>query len=83
MSVYSELWELLRPPPPREEGVVTGRLSALSPLSFTVGETVLDRGFVLPAGMRFYREDLGREAALLPCGEGFLFLFFTEGRSAS
>lgn len=83
MSVYSELWDLLRPVPSQEAGAVIGRLSGLSPLSFTVGQTVLERSFILPLGSRFRPEDIGREAALLPCGEGFLFLFFTEGGTAS
>lgn len=80
MNVYTELWELIRPQARQEDGgALFGTLSGVSPLSVTVGDTVLDQGLFYPAGMTFDGEDIGRTVALLPCEEGFLILFFVGG----
>ena len=79
MSVYSELLELLRPDCPTQSPVIFGKLSGLSPLSVTVGEEKLSEGLLRLASLQLDKTDLGREAALLPCQEGFLILGITEG----
>lgn len=78
MNVYTELWELLRPKTQdgQDGGALFGTLSGVSPLSVTLGDTVLTQGIFFPAGMTFRDSDVGRTVALLPCEEGFLLLFF-------
>ena len=79
MNVYSELWDLLtaaRSPAPQ---VCFGTLAAVEPLTVTVGGTDLSKGLFYPRGTVFYKEHIGRELALLPCENGFLILFQTEG----
>ena len=76
MSVYSELWELLKPKGIQEGGALFGTVRSASPLSVRVGETVLSEGLYYPAGMSFTVYDIGRTVALLPCETGFLILFF-------
>lgn len=76
MSVYSELWQLLKPKEIQEGGALFGTVRSASPLSVRVGETVLSEGLYYPAGMSFTVYDIGRTVALLPCEAGFLILFF-------
>lgn len=76
MNVYSELWELLRPQQQSEGGALFGTVRSASPLSVSVGETVLTEGLYKPAGMSVTDEDIGAAVALLPCETGFLILFF-------
>lgn len=83
MNVYSELWELIRPTLQPPQGALLGTVTAISPLTVTVGETSLTRQLYLPAGTALTKEDLGRQAALLPCGEdGFLIFFVVGGENA-
>ena len=83
MSVYSELWALLRPVETAAQGALLGTVTAISPLTVTVGETTLTRQLYLPAGTTLTKEDVGRQAALLPCGEdGFLIFFVVGGENA-
>lgn len=76
MNVYSELWELLKPKETQEGGALFGTVRSASPLSVSVGETVLTEGLFKPAGMSFTVYDIGRTVALIPCETGFLILFF-------
>ena len=78
MNVYHELLELLCPRQETSCPVLFGTLSGVDPLQITVGETEIRQGLRHPRGMLFQKEDLGRELALLPCGNGFLILFQTE-----
>lgn len=83
MNVYSELWALLRPTMQPQQGALLCTVTAISPLTVTVGETSLTRQLYLPAGTALTKEALGRQAALLPCGEdGFVVFFVEEGESA-
>ena len=79
MNVYSELLDLLAPEPRETPPGLFGTLTAVSPLTVSIRGTAVSRGLFYPAGMTFRYEDVGRELALLPCEEGFLILFFTEG----
>ena len=79
MSVYSELWALLRPVEAAARGALLGTLSAYSPPAVTVGETVLTQRLYWPSGTRLTEVDLGRAAALLPCGEDGWLIIFVEG----
>lgn len=79
MSVYSELWALLRPVQSLEGGgALFGTLTGVSPLSVRVGETELSEGLYRNAALVPRAEDIGRIVALLPCTEGFLLLFFVD-----
>lgn len=79
MNVYHELLELLCPRQEAPHPVLFGTLSSAEPLRITVGGAEISQGLHRPRGMMFYEEDLGRELALLPCENGFLVLFQTEG----
>ena len=79
MNVYSALWELLRPAETAAPAGVFGTLTAIAPPTVTVRGTAVSDGLLYPSGTAFRREDLGREAALLPCEEGLWFLGFREG----
>ena len=76
MSVYSELWQLLKPTQTSEGGALFGTVTNYAPLTVSVGETVLTQGLYYPAGMSFTVYDIGKTVALLPCETGFLILFF-------
>ena len=79
MNVYSELWALLRPTLQPPQGALLGTVTAISPLTVTVGETTLTRQLYLPAGTILTKEDVGRQAALLPCGADAFLIFFVVG----
>ena len=79
MSVYSELWALLRPVETAARGALLGTVSAYSPPAVTVGETVLTERLYWPSGTRLTEADLGRTVALFPCGENGFVIFFVEG----
>ena len=79
MNVYSELWELLRPTVQPPQGALLGTVTAISPLTVTVGETALTKQLYLPVGTPLTQEDIGRQAALFPCGEDGFVVFFVEG----
>jgi hypothetical protein len=79
MNVYSELWELLSPNRGGTSPVCFGTLSAVEPLTVTVGGTDITNGLSFSRGTVFYKEQIGRRLALLPCEEGFLILFQVEG----
>ena len=79
MNVYSELWELLRPTVQPPQGALLGTVTAISPLTVTVGETALTKQLYLPAGTALTNGDVGQQAALLPCGEDGFVVFFVEG----
>ena len=79
MSVYHELLELLCPREEASVPVLFGTLKSAEPLCVLIGDTEIRQGLRCPRGMAFYEEDLGRELALLPCENGFLILFQTEG----
>ena len=76
MNVYSELWELLKPKEIQEGGALFGTLTGISPLTVSVGDTVLTEGLYKNARMPVRDEDIGRTVALIPCETGFLILFF-------
>lgn len=79
MNVYSELWALLNREGPTQPAGLFGTLTAISPVTITVGDTALTEGLFFPSGTRFDREDIGRTVALLVCEEGFWFLGFAGG----
>lgn len=79
MSVYSELWALLRPVETSSQGALLGTVSAYSPPAVTVGDTVLTQQLYWPSGTRLTEADLGRSVALLPCGENGWLIIFVEG----
>lgn len=79
MNVYSELWALLNREGPTQPAGLFGTLTAISPVTITVGDTALTEGLFFPSGTRFDREDIGRTVALLICEEGFWFLGFAGG----
>ena len=79
MNVYSELLELLTPERKDAPAGLFGTLTAISPVTITVGDTALTEGLFFPSGTRFTREDIGRTVALLVCEEGFWFLGFAGG----
>ena len=79
MNVYSELWALLNREGPTRPAGLFGTLTAISPVTLTVGDTALTEGLFFPSGTRFTREDIGRTVALLVCEEGFWFLGFAGG----
>lgn len=79
VNVYSEILDLLVREPGEAPAGLFGTLTAVSPLTVTIRGTAVTRGLFYPAGTVFRREDIGRELALLPCEEGFLILFFSEG----
>ena len=79
MNVYSELWALLNREGPAQPAGLFGTLTAISPVTITVGDTALTEGLFFPSGTRFSREDIGRTVALLICEEGFWFLGFAGG----
>lgn len=79
MNVYSELLDLLVRQPEEAPPGLFGTLTAVSPLTVTVRGTAVTRGLFYPRGTKFRPEDIGKELALLPCEEGFLILFFSEG----
>ena len=83
MNVYSELLELLMPERDGASGGVFGTLTAVSPLTVTVRGTVLTEGLFYPRDTVFRQEDIGREAALLPCEEGFWILGIVEGGASA
>lgn len=79
MSVYSELWALLRPMQSLEGGgALFGTLRSVSPLTVRVGDAELSEGLYRNASLTPREEDIGRTLALLPCTEGFLLLFFVD-----
>lgn len=79
MSVYSELWALLRPAERLESmGALFGTLRDISPLTVRVGDADLSEGLYRNASLTLREEDIGRTLALLPCTEGFLLLFFVD-----
>lgn len=79
MNVYSELLDLLVREPEEAPPGLFGTLSAVSPLTVTIRGTAVTRGLFYPRGTKFRPEDIGKELALLPCEEGCLILFFSEG----
>lgn len=79
MNVYSELWALLRPVEAPHRRAVLGTVTAIHPLTVAVGEAVLSRELYLPAGTALNQEDIGRQAALIPCGESGWIVWFVEG----
>ena len=81
MNVYSELLDLLRPPAPQVSSGLIGTVRAISPLTLEVRGMDISENLLCPAGMTFYPEDVGREAALLPWEGGLIFLFFIQGGS--
>lgn len=74
MNVYSELLQLLSPRRDTEPAGLVGVISGVSPLRVRVGETEVSQGLYLPLGRTFTVQDVGREAALLPVGDGFVIL---------
>lgn len=82
MNVYSELLEILLREPVGTAGGLFGTVTDISPLTVTVRGTALREGLFYPAGAVFRKEDVGREAALLPCEEGFWLLGFVGGGGA-
>ena len=83
MNIYSELLELLCPRPSEPAPGLFGVLTAVSPLTVTVRGTVLTEGLFYPRDTVFRQEDIGREAALLPCEEGFWILGIVEGGASA
>lgn len=81
MNVYSELLDLLTPPPVQPISGLVGTVTKTSPLTVAVRGTSLSEGLLYPAGMMFDPEDVGKTVALLPWDGGFFILFFTEGGS--
>lgn len=79
MNVYSELLDLLVRQPEEAPPGLFGTLTSVSPLTVTIRGTAVTRGLFYPRGTVFHREDIGKELAVLPCEEGFLLLFFSEG----
>ena len=79
MNVYSELWALLRPEEAPHRCAVLGTVTAINPLTVTVGETALCRQLYRSAGTVLTKEDIGRQAALVPCGESGWIVWFVEG----
>lgn len=78
-NTYSLLLDLLTPEPVETAKGRFGTIAAVSPLMVRLRGRTLSRGLFYPRGTRFTEEDIGREVALLPCEEGFLVLFQTEG----
>lgn len=74
MNVYSELWALLRPETEERPCGLFGTVTAVDPLTVTVGGTAVTEGLYYPKGTRFYEEDIGTDVALLMCEEGFWIL---------
>lgn len=81
MNVYAELWALLRPQSAPNEGALLGTVTAYRPLAVTVGDTVLTQNLFYPAGTEWRKEDVGKQAALLPCGEDGFLMLLVEGGS--
>lgn len=79
MNVYSELWALLRPVEQTSRSTLLGTVSSVAPLAITVGDTTLTRQLYLPAGTALTQWDIGRQTALIPCGESGFIVFFVEG----
>ena len=77
-NIYSTLLDVLCPPE-GETGLLFGTLAAVDPLTVRVGETEVREGLLYPRGSVFYREQIGRELAMLPCEAGLLILFEVEG----
>lgn len=79
MNLYSELLELLTPAPAETPVVLFGTLTSLSPLCVTVGGAAVSEGLHRLAGLGFTELDLGRDLAVLVCGDGLLILGKAEG----
>lgn len=78
-NVYSLLLDLLAKTPETRPPGLFGTVAGVSPLTIRVRGREISRGLFVPRGTRYTREDVGREAALIPCEEGFLVLFPVEG----
>lgn len=78
-NVYSLLLDLLTRAPEERTPGLFGTVSGVSPLTVRIRGREISRGLFVPKGTRYTREDIGREAALIPCEGGFLVLFLTEG----
>lgn len=78
-NVYSLLLELLTRTPEERTPGLFGTVSEVSPLTIRIRGREISRGLFVPRGIRYTWEDIGREAALIPCEGGFLVLFLTEG----
>lgn len=79
MNVYTQLWQLLRPPAAQAPAGLFGTLTACAPVTVSIQGSELREGLYYPRGTVFRREDIGREVALLPCEEGFWILGFVGG----
>lgn len=79
MNIYSELLELLTPRATSNPAGCFGTLTAITPLTVTVGGAALADGLFRMRGQTFTKEDLGCTLALLGCGDGFLILGRAEG----
>ena len=82
MSVYSELWRLLRPGESAPAGAVTGVVTSVNPVRCAVGESEVG-DLTLARGLGLQSRDIGREALLLPCGDSAVLVCLLEGGAES